>query len=101
MDFSRYAGQTRPWTASDAALVLEVERQTDEELLRAARKESAQRQAARRPARAAVSKPDSPCAHPRTVDEGYWRICLDCGARWLPEVEPPPEEPTEPDDGDR
>jgi hypothetical protein len=97
MDFSRYAGQTRPWTASDAELVLEVERQTDEELFRAARKEYEQRKAGRRMRRAAVSEPDSTCEHPRTVDEGFWRICLDCGARWLPVVEPPPEEPTEPD----
>jgi hypothetical protein len=47
MDFARYAGQLRPLTARDAVTVLEVTRQTDEELLRAARKEYAQRQAER------------------------------------------------------
>jgi hypothetical protein len=48
MDFSRYAGQLRPLTARDAVTVLEVTRQTDEELLRAARKEYRQRVAERR-----------------------------------------------------
>jgi hypothetical protein len=48
MDWSRYAGQLRPLTARDYTPIQAIEQETDEELLRAARKEYAVRAAARR-----------------------------------------------------
>jgi hypothetical protein len=43
IDWSRYKSQLRPLTAGDYNMIHAIERQTDEELLRAARKEYARR----------------------------------------------------------
>jgi hypothetical protein len=49
IDWARYAGQLRPLTGRDYDVQIEVERQRDEELWRAAKKEYVRREATRPP----------------------------------------------------
>jgi hypothetical protein len=64
MDFSRYAGQTRPWTVRDAVMLAAVERQAEAELDRAERKASARR-SGQRAARPRLLTPPTSSPQPR------------------------------------